>query len=137
MSKINFNNNPDYGSISTFTPLTSVTSVTSVTPVLVKNNELTDICRDVEINMNEIKDNMYKLERGTEEIRVALIGQDEQLNRISHGADKLNTNIDKASQKTKNILSKLDKSVFPLYFCIIILIIIIIVLIAIIIKTSG
>lgn len=128
MNKIYPNSNPDYGSISTSTS----TSRTGT-----RSTELTNICKDVEINIDEIKDNLQKLGKGTEEIKIALVGQDEQLNRISRGADKLNTDIDKASQKTKNILSKLDRSVYPLYFCIIMLIIIVLVLIAIIIKTAG
>lgn len=128
MNKIYPNSNPDYGSTSTSTS----TSRTGT-----RSTELTNICKDVEINIDEIKDNLQKLGKGTEEIKIALVGQDEQLNRISRGADKLNTDIDKASQKTKNILSKLDRSVYPLYFCIIMLIIIVLVLIAIIIKTAG
>lgn len=98
------------------------------------NIEMKDIHKEIEINLDGIMSKLDKLHSGTQRINETLASQTEQLGRISTEADNLGQDIDRGANKARSILSKLDRSVWPLYICIIVEFIVIIALTVIVFK---
>lgn len=97
--------------------------------------EMDDLIKRTDSNIKKINEDMTTLLQGTSKITDTLIDQGEQLERISSHADKLDRGIDKAQNKAGSINNKLNRSVWPLYICIVIQFIIIIALIIAVSKT--
>jgi len=79
-------------------------------------------------NLQKVNMNVTTLLDSNNKVNQTLAKQTEQIKRISAQSDEIDNNIELATHHTRNINSKLNRSVLPLYFCIIAEFVIIIVL---------